>query len=263
MNNNCWTKTKYTRQGLSRGENRVVLKSAPYNGAEGRILSCTKNGWLRVKITRAATSVSAGEIIKVRNNPFYLTQPFVYKVFGTAQMSQWGGRNQASQAWWVPLDGVAQIPTEETADDPIVRRLEALAIPSTPETQCFKCSGKGHWSSECRASASLRSAILRSRSSDAESKHDQLCAQLRAATTAESDSSDGWETVSEDAKDSPLVYRSIADAQIRQERADVLSKQRKWEQHLDAVHFKNRVGRYSWGPQGEMGPQWGSSYTGD
>jgi hypothetical protein len=237
MNANCWTKTNYSRKGLSRGENRVVLKSAPYNGAEGRILSCTKNGWLRVKITRAATSVSAGEIIKVRNSPFYLTEPFVYKVYGTAQMSQWGGRNLVSQAWWTPLTQVAD--SNETADDPIVRRLEALAIPSTPESRCFKCCGLGHWSSECPVPVS------------------------GANEATESDSSDGWETVSEDAKNSPLVYRSIADAQIRQERADALSKRRKWEQHLDAVHFKNRVGRYSWGPQGEMGPQWGSSYTGD
>jgi hypothetical protein len=236
MNLNCWTKTNYSRKGLSRGENRVVLKSAPYNGAEGRILSRTKNGWLRVEITLSDPSFTARAVVKVRNNPFTLSKPFQYKVFGTAGMSQWGGRNQVSQAWWLPLDGVTQIPTEETADDVIVARLKALAIPSTPETQCFKCCGLGHWSSECPVPVS------------------------GANEATESDSSDGWETVSEDAKDSPLVYRSIADAQIRQERADALSK---WEQHLDAVHFKNRVGRYSWGPQGEMGPQWGSSYTGD
>ena len=243
MNNNCWTKTKYTRQGLSRGENRVVLKN--FKGVEGRILSRTKNGWLRVEILPVDpylpvhVDVHTGDIIKIRNNPFTLSKPFQYKVFGTTQMSQWGGRNQVSQAWWLPLDGVAQIPTEETADDPIVRRLEALAIPSTPQTPCFKCCGSGHWSSECPVPVS------------------------GANEATASDSSDGWETVSEDAKNSPLVYRSICDAQIRQQRADALSKQRKWDQHLDAVHFKNRVGRYSWGPQGDMGPQWGSSYTGD
>ena len=155
-------------------------------------------------------------------------------------MSQWGGRNQVSQAWWVPLDGVAQIPTEETADDPIVRRLEALAIPSTPETQCFKCCGRGHWSSECPVPVSGAN-------------------EATARATAAMDGRPSVRT----RKIVLLFTAASADAQIRQQRADALSKQRKWEQHLDAVHFKNRVGRYSWGPQGEMGPQWGSSYTGD
>ena len=185
MDANCWTKTKYSRKGLSRGENRVVLKSAPYNGAEGRILSRTKNGWLRVEITLSGPSFTARAVVKVRNNPFYLTKPFVYKVFGTAGRSPWGGRNQVSQAWWVPLTGVS-IKEPETKDDVILTRLKALAIPSTQETQCFKCCGRGHWSSEC-----------------------------------------------------PVPRVS------------------------DEEHFKNRTGRYSWGPQGEMGPRWGSSYTGD
>ena len=191
MNANCWTKTNYSRKGLSRGENRVVLKSAPYNGAEGRILSRTKNGWLRVEITLSGPSftVAEGELVKVRNNPFYLTEPFVYKVYGTAQMSRCGGRNQVSQAWWMPVDQAA---SKETAvktpswEDVVMTRHKALAIPSTPETQCFKCCGLGHWSSEC-----------------------------------------------------PVARVS------------------------DEEHFKNRTGRYSWGPQGEMGPRWGSSYTGD
>jgi len=82
--NNCWTKTNYSRKGLSRGENRVVLKSAPYNGAEGRILSRTKNGWLRVEITRDVCkfvgSPTYKAVVKVRNNPFNLSKPFIRKV---------------------------------------------------------------------------------------------------------------------------------------------------------------------------------------
>ena len=175
--NNCWTKTNYSRKGLSRGENRVVLKSAPYNGAEGRILSRTKNGWLRVEITRTVCkfvgSPTNKAVVKIRNCPFYLTEPFVHKLTWHAE--------HVVAAWWVPLTG-ASIKEPEAKDDKIVQRLKALAIPSTPETKCFKCCGYGHWSSEC-------------------------CA--------------GQE------------------------------------------HFKNRTGHYSWGPQGEMGPRWGSSYTGD
>ena len=212
MNSNCWTKTNYTRQGLSRGENRVVLKH--FNGVEGRILSRTKNGWLRVEILPVDpylpvhVDVRAGDIIKIRNSPFTLTKPFEYKVFGTTQMSQWGGRNQVSQAWWIPLP--------------------------------------------------MASASKESEEKGAGASVGALLETMREACIEEaSDSSDGWETFS----DSSFYAQGELISHSKQHGARAIEARRRTE--AEDEHFKNRTGCYSWGPQGDMGPRWGSSYTGD
>jgi hypothetical protein len=111
-------------------------------GDDGTVISRTKNGWLRVRIARTAW------VITVRNGPTRIDHPF-------KRNQKWTkcGYQPPSFAWWVPLTETTTpryLPPHEDEADIIVRRLKALAIPSTPETQCYKCGCLGHWSSECQ-----------------------------------------------------------------------------------------------------------------
>ena len=59
-------------------------------GDEGRVVSRTKNGWLRVRICRS------GWVVRVRNGPTRIDKPFKAKLAG-------GVGPKASFAWWVPV----------------------------------------------------------------------------------------------------------------------------------------------------------------
>ena len=136
-------------------------------------------------------------------------------------MSQWGGRNQVSQAWWLPLATVSASKESEEKGDVAWKTVDTRKAVATAFA----------------------------------------AAEAQEAGTV-SDSSDGWETISEGSvTDSKLISRSITDAQTRHDRARSIEARRRTE--AEDEHFKNRTGCYSWGPQGEMGPRWGSSYTGD
>ena len=84
--NSCWTNTRYSRKGMSRGESRVLIKRGPYDGSEGRVLSRTKNGWLRIELYPRG----GGVIIKVRNTALNLDKPLIYK--------------NKSYVWWIAGD---------------------------------------------------------------------------------------------------------------------------------------------------------------
>ena len=62
-----------------------------FPGDEGRVISRTKNGWLRVCISRT------GGIVQIRNGSLRIDKPFIRKVSGT--WSSW----VPSYAWWLPL----------------------------------------------------------------------------------------------------------------------------------------------------------------
>ena len=111
-------------------------------GDDGTVIARTKNGWLRVRLART------NWVVTVRNGSTRIDHPF-------KRNQKWTkcGYLPPSFAWWVPLTETlepAPLPPHEDEADIIVRRLKALAIPSTPETQCFKCGCLGHWSSECQ-----------------------------------------------------------------------------------------------------------------
>ena len=84
--NSHWTKTQYSRKGISHDDNRVLIKRGPYGGSEGRILSRTKNGWLRIELYPQG----GGVVIKVRNSTLNLDKPLIVK--------------NKSYAWWVAGD---------------------------------------------------------------------------------------------------------------------------------------------------------------
>ena len=47
-----------------------------------------------------------------------------------------------SYAWWIPHE-------KESWDDEILRRLQALALPCSQNSQCDKCGNYGHWAHNC------------------------------------------------------------------------------------------------------------------
>ena len=69
--NSCWTNTRYTRKNLPRRGLSINLKSHPYNGSEGKVLSRTSGGWMRVRIIKpsAFCNFPVGTIIKIQDGP--------------------------------------------------------------------------------------------------------------------------------------------------------------------------------------------------
>jgi len=128
-------------------------------------------------------------------------------------MSQWGGRNQVSQAWWIPLATASASKESEEKGDVAWKTVDTREAVAT------------------------------------------AFAAAEAEEAAEEDSSDGWETDSSFYAQGELISHS------KQHGARAIEARRRTE--AEDEHFKNRTGCYSWGPQGDMGPRWGSSYTGD
>ena len=73
---------------------RMEAKERFQPGDEGRVVSRTKNGWLRVRICRT------GWVVRVRNGPTRIEKPFQRKV-SVIERSQ--GHGRATYAWWVPM----------------------------------------------------------------------------------------------------------------------------------------------------------------
>ena len=133
--NSCWTKTHYSRKGMSRGEKRVLIKRGPYGGSEGRVLSCTKNGWFRIELYPQG----GGVVIKVRNSPLNLDKPLIYKnksyawwVAGDSKMLQTEqAENLASMQsdWPVKVENMVRAAARESDDDrlPLGLRLHGAA----------------------------------------------------------------------------------------------------------------------------------------
>ena len=72
---------------------RMEAKERFQPGDEGRVVTRTKNGWLRVRICRT------GWVVRVRNGPTRIEKPFQRKVV-------WDGNHGVPAtvfAWWVPL----------------------------------------------------------------------------------------------------------------------------------------------------------------
>lgn len=64
-------------------------------GDEGRVVSRTKNGWLRIRICRT------GWVVRVRNGPTRIDKPFETKClfeFTTKTL------HSVSHAWWLPVN---------------------------------------------------------------------------------------------------------------------------------------------------------------
>lgn len=132
--NSCWTNTRYSRKGMSRGEKQVLIKRGPYGGSEGRVLSRTKNGWLRIELYPMGSKM----VIKVRNSPLnldaalYKNKSYAWWISGDSKMLQMEqAENLAAMQsdWPAKVENMVRAAARESDDDrlPLGLRLHGAA----------------------------------------------------------------------------------------------------------------------------------------
>ena len=138
--NSCWTNTRYSRKGMSRGEKQVLIKRGPYGGSEGRVLSRTKNGWLRIELYPMGSKM----VIKVRNSPLnldaalYKNKSYAWWISGDSKMLQMEqAENLAAMQsdWPAKVENMVRAAARESDDDRLPLGLRLLGAAEAMEVE--------------------------------------------------------------------------------------------------------------------------------